>query len=100
MKTMFTGKTQVMMPETDDVTNLKVGDEAPSFSGIMRKVARITSCGTTHTGQRYVCYYTEISPSCCVSMSMVAQRLVRDLNTTRFHTSAELDVFERMMQKQ
>jgi len=95
ISTVFTGKASAYMPTRDEVLSLQVGDLAPNCFGKLAEVVSIHGRGDDVNGKAFVCYYTSNGPTSSISHSMKQDRIVRDLQICRFHTSHELDLLDR-----
>lgn len=81
-------------PTRDEVLNLQVGDLAPSCFGRLEHVSSIYGRGDDIHGKAYVCYYTRSATGLTVSNSLKEGQVSRDVNTTRFGTSAEISAHD------
>lgn len=86
------------MPTREEVEGLKVGDLAPDCFGRWRTVQSIHAQTDDMRGRAFVCYVTA-SPSGNggTSNSLKEAELLRSLEVTRLHTSAECDRIEAAM---
>jgi hypothetical protein len=87
-----------LVPTETQVTHLQVGDKALDCFGKLRTVVAITARGTDVNGRHYVCFYVSFGHGSQVSGSYKVGELVRTVETSREHTSAELDAIEEYMQ--
>ena len=92
--TVFTGKCIAFWPTEADIMKLQVGDLAPSAFGTPAPITQITCRRRSLDNRLFIHYYTKLSATSECSMSIAAGQITRDVNTTRFHTSAELDLFD------
>ncbi len=78
-------------PTREEILTLRVGDSAPSCFGRLELVCEIFAQEVSEFhGKAFVCYYTQSASGLKVSNSLTEGKVSRDVNTTRFGTSAEI----------
>ena len=84
-------------PSREDISNLKVGDIAPSSFG-PKKVVEISYRGLNINDKAYVGYRVELSAGFTLSHSLTEDKISRDLLTTKAFNSFQLDQIEKAHQ--
>jgi len=87
-----------LIPTREQVTGLKVGDQAINCYGRMATVTEVTAQRDDIQGRAFVCYYTaDGEHGSTISMSIKEGELTRTVALSCRHTSSELDAIERRM---
>lgn len=99
ISTVYTGKVTAFRPTREEIAAIEVGSEAPDAFGKLARVVEITARKEDIHGKLFICYYTTWSENARMSNSMKEGEIVRTVDLSRAHTSAEIDAVERAAAK-